>query len=249
MIWLLIIIAGLCVGSFFNVLLVRMFRESGSITGRSHCTTCKHTLPWYDLLPLLSFVILGGNCRFCGTHISFRYPLIEALTAGFVVAFFWQHGFELSTSQAYLLIVMIGFYFIFLFDLIHYLIPDVAVFTLLLISVAFLFFNQQTALLSNVVTGLLASLLFAILYVVSHGQWVGLGDVKLVFLIGLVFGYPFGVLIVIVSIWAAALIGVILLITKRATPKTALPFGSFLSLTAVLYVLFIDHVQIYRWLF
>jgi len=249
MIWLLITIIGLCIGSFFNVLLVRMFREPGSITGRSHCPDCKHTLSWYDLLPLLSFIMLRGTCRYCGTRISFRYPLVESLTAVLFIVFFWQQGFQLSTPQIYMLVLMAGFYFIFLFDLLHYLIPDIAIFPMLVLVAVFLFLDQRTALLPNLVTGLLASLLFVILYVVSHGQWIGLGDVKLVFLIGLAFGYPFGVLILIVAIWAAAIVGVMLLITKRATPKTALPFGSFLSAVAVVYILFIQHVQIYRWLF
>jgi len=249
MLYALVALLGLCVGSFFNVAISRWGRENGILFGQSHCPLCGARLAWYDLVPLLSFIVLRGRCRSCGAKISWQYPIVELMAAGILVAFFFQYGFTLSPHTLWFVMLAIGFLALLLFDLIHLILPDVIIAIMSVITLGYLGFWDKGLLSTSLVTGLLLSALFAILYVVSRGRWIGFGDVKLMFLIGVAFGYPFGVLTAIASIWLAAATGVTFIAVGKATGKSALPFGSFLAGVSIVYIIFFNEIQIFRWYF
>lgn len=245
---ILVIIFGLIVGSFYNVLVSRLNQKRGIIAGRSQCPKCNTRLKWFDLVPVLSFTFLKGHCRYCHKKISFLYPIIELATAILFALFFLKRGLPLDVFVAYDLLLLLVFIPILFFDYVHYIIPDKLVIPMIFLSVVFILFFKKTEFLSLLTSGLLLGGFFAILYIVSSGKWVGLGDAKLLLLIGLAFGYPVSFLITIFSVWTAALYGLALIALKRASLKSALPFGLFLSIFSLIFILFKNETQILRYL-
>ena len=241
-------IAGLVIGSFFNVLLVRLLKgEEGILWGRSQCPHCKKNLGWYDLVPVISYLWLRGQCRHCRHRISLQYPLVEVGTALVLTLFVYVRGVPVSMFEYAHLVLLLGFVLLALFDYKYLILPDVVM--LPMVAVVLIYHSIVGGILYNLEVGFLSSLLFAILYVVSQGRWVGFGDVKLSFLVGLAFGYPFGILVLVAAIWAAALVGIVLLASQRGTVKTALPFGSFLAATSSIYIIYFYVFQTFRWYF
>ncbi|MDP3696575.1 MAG: prepilin peptidase [Candidatus Taylorbacteria bacterium] len=236
--YILIFLVGLCVGSFLNVLLFRLDRKDGILMGRSECRNCLHQLHWYDLIPLVSYLYLGGNCRYCKAKISIIYPLVE-LTAGLAVfSYFWVNNPMFGISGTFPIVFIVLFLLLIFFDALYLILPDKIVFTAIGVALVYDIIFRKPDLPNLLLSGFLFSLAFAIIYLVSRGEWMGFGDVKLVFAIGLVLGYPLGLFSVMTAIWIAALWGVVLLLLKKATRKTALPFGSFLSASAIIFIIF-----------
>ncbi|HEY4520497.1 MAG TPA: prepilin peptidase [Candidatus Paceibacterota bacterium] len=238
MLLLIYILVGLSLGSFFGVLVTR--RAKG-ILGRSQCPHCHKTLSWYELIPVVSFIIQKGKCRKCGHSLSHIYPALELFTA-FILVFFLSR-LSLSLTPDFHLFLLCIFILLFFFDLLFFILPDVIVFPAIIFSFAYIYFLKPELFKESVLTGIFLASFFGILYICSSGRWLGLGDVKLVFLIGLALGYPWGVLVTILAIWVGALWGIILLATKRAEMKTPLPFGSCLSGVAIGYILFAHELQ------
>lgn len=226
-------IFGTIFGSFLNMLLWRLPR-SESIGGRSRCPVCGRALSWFDLVPILSFFILRGRCRRCHSRIPTRYPVVE-LTSGAVLAAIAQVGPPpgMPLVLAFLAaLVLVGVLF---FDLYHFLIPDAFILPAVVTFGTYvtLWRNWQTLL-----SGFGLAAFFAILYLASKGRRLGFGDVKLSFLIGLMFGWPIGLLVTVGGIWLGAAWGLLLLVLGRATGRTPLPFGSFLSAASIYALIF-----------
>jgi leader peptidase (prepilin peptidase)/N-methyltransferase len=240
-------ILGLCIGSFGNVILARIHSPLQILCGRSHCPHCHRMLSWYELIPLISFIALKGHCRTCKKAISWRYPLVEVTTGVLWTLFYIRRGIPASAEEVSALILVTAMTLLFFFDISDFILPDVIVFPLIAIVLGISAYSGQ--LISDLLVGFLLSSGFAILYVVSGGRWVGFGDVKLVFLIGMAFGFPFGPLVVIGATWVATLVGVGLLTIGKATPKTALPFGAFLAAASIFYILYAHEIEIFRWSF
>lgn len=236
--YILAAVIGLCAGSFFNVVLARLDRKAGMLTGRSECPDCHTVLKWYDLVPVASYLALAGRCRYCRKKISPVYPIVEVTTALVLVTFVWRFGPAMPRAWLFNLVLLGGFTLLAFFDYLYLILPDKIVGLMGVATAIYLVFFQPNRLLSSAVAGFVLAGFFGILYMVSRGRWMGLGDVKLAFVIGLAFGYPFGVLAVMAAIWLAALLGMALLAARRATMKTALPFGSFLSLASAIYIIF-----------
>lgn len=238
MIYVFTAVAGLCIGSFFNVLIARLDRKGGIIAGRSECPKCGHRLFWYDLIPLVSYFLLRAKCRYCQSVIALRYPLVEFLTAVILLLFVsktypavtWEYFFAMA---GLLLLLALA-----LFDFFHYILPDKLVFALAGLGLARVVVIVPQGFVANLLSGLLVSGIFAILYVVSSGRWMGFGDVKLLLAIGLFFGYPITIVVTLVSVWLAALVGILLIIVGRASLKTALPFGTFLAAASMAAITF-----------
>jgi prepilin signal peptidase PulO-like enzyme (type II secretory pathway) len=231
---------GLCVGSFVNVLLFRLDKKSGIINGRSECQKCLKQLNWYDLIPVISFLYLRGKCRYCKSSISIIYPITEFVTASVLTLYFLVNGFYLGWSLIFLLVILILLVSLVFFDVLYLILPDKVVFTLIGVAVFYGLFLRFPELNNLLLSGFLFGLAFAILYIASKGAWMGFGDVKLVLAIGLILGYPLGFFVIIISIWTAALLGIVLIIFNRANLKTALPFGSFLSVMTIIFIIFQD---------
>ncbi len=216
---------GLVIGSFLNVLIWRLNDPKAPRwwQGRSLCPNCKHQISWFDNVPLLSFLILRGQCRYCHKKISWQYPAVELITA----LFFWMTGLNL-------VILAIGSVFIVIFfsDLIYGLIPD----EMIVLGVIL-------AGVQNLLIGFITALPFLILAVFKK---MGYGDVKLAFLMGLLLGWPK----IAVALWAGFIIGgfvaVVLLVLRKTKLSATIPLGPFLIMGTIISALWSS--QVILWL-
>lgn len=233
---LIIFLIGLCVGSFLNVVQLRLEKGESFAKGRSHCPKCRHQLSWLDLVPVLSFIFLRGKCRYCSEKISWQYPAVEILTA---LAFLGIFNFQFPISNTiFLFYVVSSLIVIFIYDLKHYLIPDKVLFPVIVIT----FLYQaifHTAMLGNyVLASAIGTGFFLAIFLVSRGRWMGFGDVKLAILLGLLLGFPNILVGLFLSFFFGAILGVILLFLKKRGLKSEIPFAPFLiigTLVAMVY--------------
>ncbi len=230
---------GLAVGSFLNVLALR-FDGRWHAGGRSHCPHCKHTLRWFELIPLVSFIIQGGRCRKCRAKIGFRYPVAELISAAifvFVPLYFVSAPWMLSAVWifAFELLFLISY-----IDLRLQVVPDEL--TVLLAVAAIL----ETALAGgwflHLAGALFGAALFEFLVLVTKGRGMGMGDVLLAAPLGFLFGWPNIVFLSALAFVIGALVGVVLLLGHRKTMKSAVPFVPFLSIAAAFVFFFGDSV-------
>jgi len=231
---------GLCIGSFLNVLIYRLPRSISPIKGRSFCPKCKKKIFWYNNIPLLSFILLRGKCRFCHSPISWQYPLVELLTGVLfvmVVLFlspmqdYWMTGL-LDDWIIDLLIywfLISTFIVIFFTDLRHQIVPDEVVYPAILIAFLFLITNYQLLITNYLLSAFGAGLFFLILHLITRRKGMGLGDVKLAILMGLVLGFPKIIVALYLAFLTGALIGVILILARKKKFGEHIPFGPFLS--------------------
>ena len=214
--YLILTLLGLLIGSFISAVTYRIPRGLGFVKGRSFCDNCKTNLRWYDNIPLFSFLLLGGKSNCCGQKISARYPLIEVTTAiSFISLYLYSFSF------IYYLLFTISLV-IFVIDLEYQIIPDELSWFILLLG---LILNFSFV---NIFAGFLFSLLLLILYLITAGRGMGLGDVKLAISLGVILGLKNGVTWIVTSFILGGIIASILLILKRAKLKTKIAFGPFL---------------------
>lgn len=247
MISLFVFLLGLCLGSFLNVIIFRLDKKTGALTGRSECPKCGKRLKWYDLFPIVSYISLAGRCRYCKTSISLVYPIVELLTAFSLVTFyisFINQPISLYVALFDIIIILALILLIF-FDYLYFLIPDKIVLPLIVIAILFNYFFRKLEFTSLLLSSLTLGGIFAIIYIASGGEWMGFGDVKLMFLIGLALGYPLGLVSMLFSVWIAALVGIGLMLSGKANRKTALPFGSFLAGVSILIIIFQYEIQVF----
>ncbi len=235
---ILIFIFGLCVGSFLNVVIYRLQKKQSVVKPHSYCPRCRHRLFWFDLIPMVSFVILRGSCRYCQKKISWQYPLVEAACGLLFVFFLLADG--LTPILFFHLLFSVILLLVFVYDLKYFLIPD-----------AFILVGAVGAILASIFWGtpvfpqaLLGSILgggfFAFLVLISRGRWMGGGDVKLGFLMGLILGWSHLLLALFLAFVGGALVGIILILAGKKTLKSAVPFGTFLSVATLVALLFGD---------
>ncbi|MDP3954932.1 MAG: prepilin peptidase [bacterium] len=243
LLYLLIFVLGLCIGSFLNVLIYRL-PLSLSLGGRSFCPKCKKKISWYDNIPLVSFILLRGKCRHCHSPISWQYPMVELLTGILVLGVSLRvlggirdvGGIGGWIELVYLLFLVSALIVIFFVDLKHEIIPDSLVYPTIVLTVVFLIFNQQSAinnqqlpLTNNLITSFVSGLFFLALYLVTRGRGMGFGDVKFAFLMGLVLGFPNILLALYGAFLTGAILGVILILIRRKRFGMHIPFGPFLA--------------------
>lgn len=236
-------IVGLMLGSFLSVLLVRWPaspaggpRWHGVALGRSQCPHCTHALAWYDLIPLVSWMWLRGACRYCSVRLSSLYPALE-LTMGIVFGVYaYQYGI-VSLWSVFDLAILFALVALFFFDLTYQLLPDAILFPLIGIIGLSILGQLPSALIGAFLMAIVLAGGLLALYLGSRGRWIGLGDVKFAFMIGLLFGYPMALTVTMVAIWVGALVGVSLIVLKKATMKTAVPFGAFWAIVAIVAIL------------
>jgi len=232
MFYLLIFILGLSVGSFLNVVICRLETKESIVAKRSHCPQCGAVLKWYDLIPLLSFVFLLGKCRSCGKKINWQYPVVEIATGLLFLLFF---------NLYFYLIIICFLIIIFVYDLKHYIIPDKIVFPAIIIAGIFNFqfsiFNEFSIFKFSILSAILAGGFFLSLVLFSKGKWMGMGDVKLAFLMGLILGWPNILAALFLAFLSGAVVGVALIIFGKKGLKSQIPFGPFLAGATVLVML------------
>lgn len=239
---------GLIIGSFLNVVILR--HRERPLTGRSACMACGYRLAWYDLIPLVSFVSLGGKCRACKERISLQYPVVEAATAILfaVVADSFFHTTLLVSPQALLILPYLAITALLIaitvYDLYHKIIPNewVYLFAAIALTASLSALPHGTSAVWMLVAGpLVASPLF-LLWAVSGGTWMGLGDPKLALGMGWLLGPWLGLVAVMLAfiIGAVAALGIIIPLStlrkseERITMKSEVPFGPFLVMSTLI---------------
>ncbi len=242
---LCLFIFGLVIGSFLNVLIERSIAGQDWVHGRSHCDVCDHQLAWYDNIPLLSYILLAGRCRYCHQPIGLSHLVLELLTAGLFLWWFWGgffllHAFQL-TKQPFViiqpifwLVVAIILLVIMIYDLKYLIIPDEAIW--LLTSITLLYRLALIAMgimqpvdLVNTILVMAAVIAFLILlWLVTLGRGLGLGDVKLIVPLSLLVGWQLTVVGIVLAFFIGATLGLLLLLLGKAKLGRPIAFGPFL---------------------
>ncbi len=232
----IIFLFGLVVGSFLNCVIYRLEEKKSFLTGRSFCPYCKHKLSWQDLIPVFSFLLLKGKCRYCKKPISWQYPLVELATGLLFVLIF-----NLLTSEVNRLLVIgawdLFFYLviacfliiIFVYDLKRYIILDKVIYPAIVIALIYHLLRFDLLGRSNLLFAAIgAAAFFLLIVLISREKWMGMGDVKLAFLMGLILGWPNILVALFSGFFLGAIIGAGLIISKRKTLKSQVPFAPFL---------------------
>lgn len=262
MLFLYLFILGTIIGSFLNVLILR-YRPGETLfgrqlLGRSKCPKCRKILSWYELVPVLSFVLQRGRCRNCGVKLSSQYPIVE-LASGLILAtapavFGYYSPYGYLWAVAFLLLLAIT-----VIDIRHYVIPDSANIALgltgllnawllesgyagaedlvpgsFLKSYALVFNLFESPFLAHLVAGLSIAGFFTLIILLSRGRAMGWGDVKFGFALGLLFGWPDAIMALMIAYIIGAAVGISLIAKHRKTMKDMLPFGPFMALGGVI---------------
>lgn len=256
-------VLGLIIGSFLNVFILRL-NTGRSTTGRSGCMSCGEKLSWMELVPVLSFFLLKGRCKSCGSKISNQYWIVELATAALFILV-WMQNFPLL-HLVFALILVSLLIVIAVYDLKHTIIPNKIVYTFigiaLLSNIPVFGTASLEAILVNFVLVLVSGVLVAaplfILWLVSKGRWMGFGDIKLTFGFGLILGVYGGLTAIMLGFIFGAVIGLFLLYipkvikyvslsltSSRFTMSSEIPFAPFLIAGFFLVFLFdIDILQL-----
>lgn len=247
---LLLAILGLTFGSFLGVVTSRLPRKESFVKGRSHCPRCGKEITWYDNIPLLSFVLLAGKCRYCRKPISFRYPAIEVATGiGFVlVAFIWKNcysgtvcGWKASLGPAslpFILSVLLLTIAIFVVDSEKKIIPDELVFSGFLLTLAALFFGKSENFYGHLWAGFVAGFFLLLVHLATSGRGMGLGDVKYALFAGAFLGPSQALIWLFLAFLTGGTAGIILILLGRSHLKSQIAFGPFLALAFLLTAIF-----------
>lgn len=262
LLYLFSFILGSVIGSFLNVCIYRLPREESIVYPPSRCTSCGSGIRFYHNIPLVSYVILKGRCADCGQRIPFRYPLVELISGIALAGAYWKFG--LSVESLFYSVLIFSLIVITFIDLEHMIIPNVITIPVTIIGLIFnalitdwersrhllgtISFSLENFLgvLNEVpfldsVFGLIVGggllFLIAFLYVaIRKTEGMGMGDVKLLAMIGAFLGWKGVVFVMLVSSLLGTLTGLSIILYKKGNLRYALPFGPFLSLGAVIYV-------------
>jgi len=233
LIYFFIFLFGLAVGSFLNCIIYRLEEGESFLRGRSFCPHCGHILSFGDLIPVLSFLILKGKCRYCSQKISWQYPLVEISTGLLFISLL--NLTQVRPVYFYLLLMGCFLIIIFVYDLKHYIIPDKIIYPA--IAIAFLYrlftilnlpapLEAEGFLMGGF--GILPSVFFLAIIIFSRGKWMGLGDFKLAFFMGLFLGWPKILVALFLAFLIGAIIGLGLVLSGKKRLQSEVPFGPFL---------------------
>lgn len=242
----LFFLLGVVLGSFYNVVGFRLPKEEDLVFSRSHCMSCNHVLSWYELIPIISFLIQRGRCRHCHAKVSLFYPVIELCCGLLFAVSFYSFGFSYDLIIALTLVSVLMI--ILVSDLNYLIIPDSILVIASIIIVIVKFF--EGGLLSGIYSIGSGILLFGIMYLIMilgnlafKKETLGGGDVKLMFLSGLVL-HP---IVAIFSIFLASIIALpISLVLLYTNKEHVIPFGPFIAIAIlILFYMKIDINQIF----
>lgn len=231
----LLFIVGSAIGSFLNVIIDRA-TTGESLTGpmRSYCDHCKATLGTVDLVPIISFVGLGGKCRFCKRRISVQYPIVEALTASLFVAAFWVLVQNSSLDLGHLLFWLYLVSTVIVVAVVDFkfsLIPTAFVFAASLVALIFNYFALPSGLfVEHTIAAFGAALFFAVIVVGTRGKGMGQGDIVLGFLMGMVLGVEKVMLAIFLAFLTGAVVSLLLIGFRKKKFGQTVPFAPFLVL-------------------
>ncbi len=237
---------GLVFGSFFNVLIFRLPKEMNIAKPRSFCPVCKTPIPWYYNIPVISYIVLRGKCHFCGAKIPIRYPIVELLT-GFLLLVNYKF-FGLSFS--FILNVVFSSIFLVLFftDLEERILPDELTIGGSILALGLSFLRKDVFWVESFIGGLIGFLIFIGAYFLflkaKNKEGLGWGDIKYIILIGAFFGPMKMLLIIILSSIVGIVSWLFIVFLMKKEKDYELPFGSYLSLVSLFFVLYGDKITI-----
>lgn len=245
-------IFGLCVGSFLNVIILRLPQKQ-KIKGRSKCPFCKKQLSFFELIPVLSFLFLGGRCFKCKKPISLQYPLVELIT-GFSFSFVFWYFYSFFNRNFSLIFFVETFFWLFFVsilivifgtDLKFYIVPDKVIYPAILVAFVYQLlkvlinidfkikevfkFSSWQPFLIALFSGFCASLFFLSLVILTKGKGMGMGDVKIVGFMGILLSFPNIIVALLISFLTGSIVGLVLILLKKKTLKSEIPFGCFLA--------------------
>lgn len=245
---------GLVIGSFLNVVIYRL-HTGKSLNDRSHCLSCGRQLEWYELFPVVSYLVLGGRCRSCHSFIPYRYAFVEIMTAAaFVVAY-------IKTTDPVHFLLLCGLLSVLIvslvYDLYHMIIPDevsygAAALAALIVGWGFVSEGDMTILVDAAAGASAAFLVYASLWYFSRGRAFGFGDAKLAVSLGMLTGIAGLFSFIVLSFWIGAVVSLAIIFWqhfvlnialtarggRRVTMKNEIPFAPFLIAAFVLVYLF-----------
>jgi leader peptidase (prepilin peptidase)/N-methyltransferase len=228
-------VLGLCIGSFLNVVIYRLPLKKSIVSPPSRCRNCDYLLQWYDNIPVLSWLLLGGRCRKCRTAVSIQYPIVELITGALFVLVIWLTPVgPLLASRLILVCILIALFGI---DLEHQILPNSI--TLPGIVIGLLFSLIAPPGWKDAVIGALlgGGLLYGIAwayYLWRREEGMGMGDVKMLAMIGAFLGWKAVIVTLVLSSFAGAIIGLSMMAVQKGDMKYALPFGTFLAIGTVI---------------
>ena len=225
---------GLAIGSFLNVAIYRLPRRESLMWPASHCTACNRPLAWFENVPVFGWLALGGRCRTCRARISVRYPIVEALAGAVFVAGYFIYGW--TPLLAVRLLFATAMIVLFVIDLQHQILPNVITLPGIVAGFVASLFLPPGWLSSMIGIAAGGGILFAIAeayYRLRGIEGLGMGDVKMLAMIGAVLGWPLMLLTLVLASFAGSLVGVGLMVSGRGGMQAALPFGTFLALGAL----------------
>lgn len=227
-------VVGLSVGSFLNVCIHRLPKDESLVRPRSYCPRCRTPLRWHDNVPLLGYVMLRGRCRTCKMPISAMYPFVEVVTAVIFVA-----GY-LLVDQQWLLVSRLVFacamIVLFVIDLQHRILPNVITLPGVLIGFVFSWFLPPgwfDSLVGITAGGGILLLMAEAYYRIRKEEGLGMGDVKMLAMIGAFLGWKLMLVTLVLSSFMGSIIGLTVIALKKGDMKYALPFGTFLAIGAL----------------
>lgn len=236
-------IVGLFFGSFYNVVALRLSNNESIIFPGSHCVNCNHRLSWYELIPVFSYIGLGGKCKECKKHISIQYPIIELSTGILFSLSYYLYGF---TTMTLISIVISSVVIItFITDCRYMIILDeVIAIAAILLTILYYFDGGVSLIISKLISGIaIFSLMFVIKFLGDRAfkqECLGWGDVKLSFLAGFILGIPVGTVYIFLSSMLALPYAIISSIRKK---DNVLPFGPFLVTSLIILFWNLDWVS------
>jgi leader peptidase (prepilin peptidase) / N-methyltransferase len=235
LVYFIVFLLGCAVGSFLNVVVDRSNEGKSFVKGRSHCDHCRHKLHWFDLIPIVSFLLLWGKCRYCQATLSLYYPVVEIVTglAFVLIAVFYSPSL---LAMSYFFFIISCLIVIFFVDLKFGIIPFFSVIPAVVLTFIFYLFVPGNIPLSNyLLSGLGAFLFFFLLFAITKGKGMGFGDVVYAFLMGFLLGFPKVVLGFYIAFITGALISLFLVwLHKKKLKGSTIPFGPFLVAATVI---------------
>ena len=250
--YFIVFILGSIWGSFSNVCIHRLPNNKGVAKGRSYCPSCKKQIRWYDNIPIFSYVFLKAKCRDCSAKINVKYLFVELICALSFVWFFYLFGLSLTTLLFFILSIF--FIIIFFIDLKHFIIPNELTFPLMAIGLLksfdpnlnqYLFPNFLNSLIGGVAGYIIIWMIIFIYKRLRNKEGMGLGDAKLLSAIGFWFGWISIPFILFFSSFIALVLAIPSLINKSKNLSSQIPFGPYLILGCVLYLLLLDKIILY----
>ncbi len=229
-------IVGAVLGSFLNVCIYRVPLGKSIVFPASACESCRRELSWYENLPIISWVVLGAKCRTCKAPLSAVHPVVEALTALMFGAAAWYYGPSLLLVSR----LVFGCMLIVLFaiDFEHHLLPNVITLPGIAVGIAFSLVTGEPGLVASLIGAVVGGgslwLIAEAYYRIRHEDGLGMGDVKMLAMIGAFLGWQLTIMTLVMGSLAGSVVGLVIIALRKGDMKYALPFGTFLAMGAAL---------------